>query len=180
MKGLTPIIKLTCVMEKPRTLAKGRDVNSNVSLFTNKKFAWMGAAFCCLLWGSAYPAIKNGYEIFQIATDDLPGKIVFAGYRFVIAGLLLLAFAFLQGKPIARLSRHQYSQLAVLGVTQTALQYIFFYIGLGSASRRWSAGIRSLGRGAGRQRISSGCAASPDRAAFRRPAVVEPCGDADC
>jgi len=130
MKGLTPIIKLTCVMEKPRILAKGRDVNSNVSLFTNKKFAWMGAAFCCLLWGSAYPAIKNGYEIFQIATDDLPGKIVFAGYRFVIAGLLLLAFAFLQGKPIARLSRHQYSQLAVLGVTQTALQYIFFYIGL--------------------------------------------------
>ena len=105
-------------------------MSNNVSRFTNKKIAWMGAAFCCLLWGSAYPAIKNGYEIFQIATDDLPGKIVFAGYRFVIAGLLLLAFAFLQGKPIARLSRQQYSQLAVLGVTQTAIQYIFFYIGL--------------------------------------------------
>jgi drug/metabolite transporter (DMT)-like permease len=105
-------------------------VESNASLFTRKKFAWLCAAFCCLLWGSAYPAIKNGYEIFAIATDDLPGKIVFAGYRFVIAGLLLLAFALLQGKPIARLSRRQFSQLAVLGVTQTAVQYIFFYIGL--------------------------------------------------
>lgn len=123
-------MNLTCVMDAPLKLAKGKDVNSNVSLFTNKKFVWMGAAFCCLLWGSAYPAIKNGYEIFQIATDDLPGKIVFAGYRFIIAGLLLLAFAVLQGRPIARLSRHQFSQLAVLGMTQTALQYIFFYIGL--------------------------------------------------
>ncbi len=105
-------------------------MESNVSLFTRKKFAWMCAAFCCLLWGSAYPAIKNGYEIFAIATDDLPGKIVFAGYRFIIAGLLLLAFAAMQGKPVGRLSRTQFSQLAVLGVTQTALQYIFFYIGL--------------------------------------------------
>ncbi|WP_435928113.1 DMT family transporter [Dryocola sp. BD613] len=105
-------------------------MESNVSLFTRKKFAWLCAAFCCLLWGSAYPAIKNGYEIFAIDTDDLSGKIVFAGYRFVIAGLLLLAFAAVQGKSIARLSRGQFSQLAVLGVTQTALQYIFFYIGL--------------------------------------------------
>ncbi|TQI79403.1 drug/metabolite transporter (DMT)-like permease [Serratia fonticola] len=105
-------------------------MKTDVSLFTQKKFVWLCAAFCCLLWGSAYPAIKNGYEIFQIAPADLPGKIVFAGYRFVIAGGLLLIFAFLQGKPIGRLSRRQYSQLALLGLTQTTLQYVFFYIGL--------------------------------------------------
>ncbi|MFC0226951.1 DMT family transporter [Serratia aquatilis] len=105
-------------------------MKTDESLFTQKKFVWACATFCCLLWGSAYPAIKNGYEIFQIAAGDLPGKIIFAGYRFIIAGGLLLLFAFLQGKSIARLSRHQYSQLALLGGTQTALQYIFFYIGL--------------------------------------------------
>lgn len=105
-------------------------MKTNLSLFTQPKFVWLCAAFCCLLWGSAYPAIKNGYEIFQIATDDLPGKIVFAGYRFVIAGVLLLLFAISQGKPIGRLSRRQYSHLVVLGSTQTALQYVFFYIGL--------------------------------------------------
>lgn len=105
-------------------------MKTDVSLFTNKKFVWLCAAFCCLLWGSAYPSIKNGYEIFQITTDDIPSKIVFAGYRFVLAGGLLLIFALLQGKPIGRLSQRQYSQLAVLGLTQTALQYVFFYIGL--------------------------------------------------
>ncbi|WON76121.1 DMT family transporter [Serratia sp. UGAL515B_01] len=105
-------------------------MKTDESLFSQRKFVWVCATFCCLLWGSAYPAIKNGYEIFQISTDNLPDKIIFAGYRFVIAGGFLLLFAFWQGKSIARLSRHQYLQLIVLGITQTALQYTFFYIGL--------------------------------------------------
>lgn len=106
------------------------DTSHQTPLFARKNVVYMGAALCCLLWGSAYPAIKSGYEIFQIATDDIPSKIVFAGYRFLFAGLLLLLFAMMQRKPIARLSGRQYGQLAVLGLTQTALQYIFFYIGL--------------------------------------------------
>lgn len=100
------------------------------SLFARKNIVYLSAAFCCLLWGSAYPAIKSGYEIFQIATDDIPSKIVFAGYRFLFAGLLLLLLAMAQRKPIGRLSSRQFGQLTLLGLTQTSLQYIFFYIGL--------------------------------------------------
>lgn len=99
-------------------------------LFARKNVVWLSAAFCCLLWGSAYPAIKSGYEIFQIAADDIPSKIVFAGYRFLFAGLLLILLAMAQRKPIGRLSSRQFGQLTLLGVTQTSLQYIFFYIGL--------------------------------------------------
>lgn len=99
-------------------------------LFARKNAAYAGAAFCCLLWGSAYPAIKSGYEIFQIAADDIPSKVVFAGYRFLFAGLLLLLFMLAQGKPLARLSTRQFGQVAVLGLTQTSLQYVFFYVGL--------------------------------------------------
>ena len=99
-------------------------------LFARKNVVYLSAAFCCLLWGSAYPAIKSGYEIFQIATDDIPSKIVFAGYRFLFAGLLLLLLAMAQRKPIGRLSPRQFGQLTLLGLTQTSLQYIFFYIGL--------------------------------------------------
>lgn len=99
-------------------------------LFARKNAAYAGAAFCCLLWGSAYPAIKSGYEIFQIAVDDIPSKVVFAGYRFFFAGLLLLLFMLMQGKPLGRLSTRQFGQVAVLGLTQTSLQYVFFYVGL--------------------------------------------------
>lgn len=99
-------------------------------LFARKNAAYAGAAFCCLLWGSAYPAIKSGYEIFQIAVDDIPSKVVFAGYRFLFAGILLLLLMLVQSKPLGRLSTRQFGQVALLGVTQTSLQYVFFYVGL--------------------------------------------------
>ena len=104
-------------------------------LFARKNIVYLSAAFCCLLWGSAYPAIKSGYEIFQIATDDIPSKIVFAGYSASCLRdlLLLLAGGSASVKArFGRLSPRQYGQLTLLGLTQTSLQYIFFYIGLRS------------------------------------------------
>ncbi|MTH47056.1 DMT family transporter [Intestinirhabdus alba] len=100
------------------------------SVFARKNIVYLSAALCCLLWGSAYPAIKSGYEIFHIATDDIASKIVFAGYRFLFAGLLLLLLALIQRKPICRLSPRQFGQVTLLGLTQTSLQYTFFYMGL--------------------------------------------------
>lgn len=99
-------------------------------LFARKNVAYACATLCCLLWGSSYPAIKSGYELFEIAADDIPSKIVFAGYRFLFAGVLLLLFAAAQRKPVVRLRSHQYGQLALLGLTQTSIQYAFFYVGL--------------------------------------------------
>ena len=101
-----------------------------VPVFARKNVAYACATLCCLLWGSSYPAIKSGYELFLIATDDIPSKVVFAGYRFLFAGLLLLIFALAQRKPIARLTPRQFGQLSLLGLTQTTIQYTFFYIGL--------------------------------------------------
>ncbi|AVY96565.1 EamA family transporter [Lelliottia sp. WB101] len=106
------------------------DASQPVSLFARKNIAYASATLCCLLWGSSYPAIKSGYELFQIATDDIPSKVVFAGYRFLFAGLLLLLFALAQRKPIARLTPRQFGQLTLLGLTQTSIQYVFFYVGL--------------------------------------------------
>lgn len=99
-------------------------------IFTDKKFVTIIATLCCLLWGSAYPAIKNGYILFNIATNDIPSKFVFAGYRFIIAGVILLIIAQKYGKKIFYISRKNISSLFLLGIIQTALQYIFFYIGV--------------------------------------------------
>ena len=46
------------------------------------------ACLCCFLWGSATPAIKIGYEWFGVGADDIASRILFAGVRFVIAGIL--------------------------------------------------------------------------------------------
>jgi drug/metabolite transporter (DMT)-like permease len=98
--------------------------------FSRHKVVILLAGFCCLLWGSAYPAIKNGYALFAIAQDDIASKMVFAGYRFVCAGLLLLILAALTQRKLFNLTWMQLRQIGLLGLTQTSLQYVFFYIGL--------------------------------------------------
>lgn len=98
--------------------------------FSNRKVVILLASFCCLLWGSAYPAIKNGYAMFAIAPDDIPSKMVFAGYRFVFAGLLLLIMAAFTKRDLFNLSWKNVRQITTLGLTQTSIQYVFFYVGL--------------------------------------------------
>ncbi len=99
-------------------------------LFSQRRVVVLLACVSCLLWGSAYPAIKTGYALFSIDADDIPTKMVFAGYRFVLAGLLLLAFAAVTRRPLRLPGWAQVRQIMALGLTQTSLQYIFFYIGL--------------------------------------------------
>lgn len=94
----------------------------------------MLAALCCVLWGSAYPAIKNGYALLQIARDDVAGQVLFAGWRFALAGLILLLVAVALRKPVLTMTRRQAGEIALLGLTQTTIQYVFFYIGLAHAS----------------------------------------------
>lgn len=98
--------------------------------FSQPKVVLALATLCCVLWGSSYPAIKSGYEMLDIAAQDVPSKLVFAGYRFLIAGLCLIAVAIIMRKPVLRLGTRQAWQLTLLGVAQTSLQYVFFYIGL--------------------------------------------------
>ena len=92
------------------------------------------ATLCCLLWGSAYPAIKNGYALLQIAPSDIASQVLFAGWRFVLAGVILLVVGAALRKPVFALTLRQARQVAQLGLAQTAVQYVFFYVGLAHAT----------------------------------------------
>lgn len=54
----------------------------------------MAYIMVCLLWGSTYLAIRIGVE-------DMP-PMVFAGIRFLIAGTLMLGYAYLKGMTIPK------------------------------------------------------------------------------
>ncbi len=56
------------------------------------------ALLCTLLWGSAFPCVKMGYQLFQISSDATFQKLVFAGWRFSLAGLLVLITARVIGR----------------------------------------------------------------------------------
>ncbi|MGH4050792.1 MAG: DMT family transporter [Clostridium sp.] len=106
----------------------------NKNIFKSKKFVAIVATFCCLLWGSAYPAIKNGYILFNISPSDISSKLVFAGYRFVIAGIVLLVIAQLSGKKVFSISIKNIQNVFLLGIIQTAIHYVFFYVGVSNTS----------------------------------------------
>ncbi len=116
-----------------------------VKTFTNKKFVASVATLCCLLWGSAYPSVKSGYILFNIGASDVSSKIVFAGYRFTLAGLLLLILAKAFGQNLFAFSRKSFSRLLMLGIIQTTLQYIFFYIGLANTTGVKGSIMNSMG-----------------------------------
>jgi drug/metabolite transporter (DMT)-like permease len=103
---------------------------SGKAFFTRRRNVVLLATLCCLLWGSAYPAIKSGYALLDIARDDTASQLVFAGWRFLLAGVLLLGIARAMGRPVFALPRDSLGPIAALGLAQTSLQYVFFYVGL--------------------------------------------------
>ena len=88
------------------------------------------ACLCCLLWGSATPAIKIGYEWFGIGADDVASRILFAGVRFILAGILTVIFGSLIARKPLFPQKSSWGMVCKLGLIQTVLQYIFFYMGL--------------------------------------------------
>ena len=88
------------------------------------------AVFCCLLWGSAFPCIKVGYQLFEIPTGDSMSQILFAGIRFTLAGLMTVLAGSVLQKKMLKPSKKAIPKILVLSLFQTVLQYIFFYIGV--------------------------------------------------
>lgn len=88
------------------------------------------ACLCCLLWGSATPAIKIGYEWFGIGAGDIASRILFAGVRFILAGILTAIFGSLIAGKALFPQRSSWGMVCKLGLVQTVFQYIFFYMGL--------------------------------------------------
>lgn len=101
-----------------------------------------------MLWGSAVPIVKLSYGQLQIEKSDVFGQILFAGYRFAFAGLLLLIMVRVVGsirnpqhaivaggdpsihRPQLLGKRDQVLRITRLALVQTFLQYILFYIGI--------------------------------------------------
>ena len=85
---------------------------------------------CCFLWGSAFPCIKTGYQLFRIASGDTASQLLFAGIRFTLAGILTLLIGSAASRKFLRLGKGSLKPIAALAMVQTVIQYFFFYIGL--------------------------------------------------
>lgn len=103
-------------------------------IWTRPAVVILAALFCCFLWGSASPSIKIGYKWFDIQADDAAGRILFAGVRFMIAGMMVIAFDSVKEKRFNAPRRAAWGKVLLLSVFQTSVHYILFYLGLAHTS----------------------------------------------
>ena len=64
------------------------------------------AIFCNILFGSASPFIKLGYEYLNI-TDDVYSKLLYAGVRFFVSGIAVFIVDALMTKKIPKPQNEQ-------------------------------------------------------------------------
>ena len=88
------------------------------------------ALVCTFLWGSASPCIKLGYAYFQIPSSETWTQVLFAGTRFILAGVLTILIGSALNRKMLVPTKSSLPSIAKLALFQTILQYIFFYIGL--------------------------------------------------
>ena len=74
------------------------------------------ALLCTILWGTAYPAVKIGYALFAIDAADGFGKLLFAGLRFTLAGLMTLAVSVVLQKRLVIPQRKHWGGIVQLGL----------------------------------------------------------------
>lgn len=92
------------------------------------------AAVSCLLCASATPAIKTGYSLMNLSESDTWSMILFAGIRFTLAGTWVLLFgSLIERRPLIPKAK-TWGHVTMIGMTETVIQFIFFYIGVSRAS----------------------------------------------
>ena len=110
-----------------------------------KKVIWsyfpvtlLTVVFCCILWGSAIPAVKIAYEAFRIGSDDTSSRILLAGVRFILSGVMIIGIGSLIGRRLLIPKRSSWKYISILALFQTAGQYYFFFMAVAHTS-----GVRS-------------------------------------
>lgn len=118
---------------------------NNESLFQRPAWVVVFALAAAFGWGWAYPLIKLGFAEFGIAGSMTAGKMLFAGVRFCIAGVLLLAIAAATGRSFAVKGSGGWIYLLAFALVNTGLHYALFYIGLSHSAGARAAILNSLG-----------------------------------
>ncbi len=123
---------------------------TKTSIFQRPVWAAVFAFTAAFLWGWAFPIVKLGFAEFQISTEMTGSKMLFAGIRFSVAGLIILLVARMAHRSFSLTKAAQTniweSRLFLLAFTllNTTLHYALFYIGMSYSLGSRAAILNSL------------------------------------
>ena len=113
-------------------------------MLKNKKNAIIFSIFAMLLWGSAIPTIKTTYAELAVNPADTGTKILIAGMRFFMAGIITFIYLKIFNKEEIKRDEINWKFIILMGILQTFIQYIFYYIGLSHIAGVKSSIIQAL------------------------------------
>lgn len=114
------------------------------SIYKNSRYTPLLAIAAVLAWGFAYPLIKLGFEEFGIIQTDTGGKTLFAGIRFLLAGIFVLITSKAKHHSF-KIKKSDIGLLVIFALVNTALHYFFFYIGVSNSFGARASVLDSLG-----------------------------------
>ena len=116
-----------------------------VSVFQRPVWVALFALTAAVAWGWAYPLIKLGFDEFGITREMTASKMLFAGVRFTLSGLIVLAIALSKGVNLRVKGAVGWGYLFAYALLNTTIHYAFFYIGLSHSVGARAAILNSLG-----------------------------------
>jgi len=118
--------------------------SARTSIFQRPVWVTVFALTAAIAWGWAFPLIKIGFSAFGITADMTGSKMLFAGIRFAVAGLIVLAVARSSNRSFKTDIRRDWWFILVFALMNTALHYFFFYIGMSHSEGSRAAILNSL------------------------------------
>ena len=119
-------------------------------VFQHPVWAAVLAFTAAFVWGWAYPLIKLGFAEFEITTEMTGSKMLFAGIRFFVSGIIILSAARVTHRSFElkeTTKAHVLGSgmfLLVFTLLNTTLHYACFYIGLSHSQGSRAAILNSL------------------------------------
>lgn len=118
---------------------------NKTSIFQHPVWVVVFALIAAIAWGWAYPLIKLGFEEFGITSAMTGSKMLFAGVRFMLSGLIVLAIAKATNRDFRVTTRTSWGYVLLFSLMNTTLHYACFYIGLSHSEGSRAAILNSLG-----------------------------------
>ena len=119
-------------------------MTNKTSIFQRPLWVTIFALTAAIAWGWAYPLIKLGMQEFAITPDMTGSKMLFAGIRFCLSGLIILAIAGGKQRNFAVRKSADWWYILVFCLLNTTLHYAFFYFGLSHSEGSRAAILNSL------------------------------------
>ena len=114
------------------------------SIFQRPLWVTIFALTAAIAWGWAYPLIKLGFSEFAISADMTASKMLFAGIRFCLSGLIVLAIAGSKKRDFKVRRPIDWWYILLFCMMNTTLHYAFFYFGLSHSEGSRAAILNSL------------------------------------